>query len=60
MLEEEGNFRSSDGAADVSHAPVNSNTDGACENLSLGSAASCAILEYLDCNGGPDSLCQES
>ena len=44
----------------MSHAPVIGNTDDACENLSLSSAASCASLDHLDGNGGPDSLSQES
>ena len=32
----------SDGVADVNHIPVISTIDSSCENLSLGSAASCA------------------
>ena len=31
-----------------------------CENLSLGLASSCASLDYLDGDGGPDSLPQET
>ena len=50
----------SDGVADVNHVPVISTIDGICENLSLGSAASCASLNHLDCNGGPSSLAKES
>ena len=48
----------SDGVADVNHIPVISTIDGSCENLSLGSAASCASLNCLDCNGGFSSLSQ--
>ena len=43
----------------MSHAPVIGNTDDACENLSLASAASCASLDHLDGNGGPDSVAQK-
>ena len=39
---------SSDGVADVNHIPVISTIDGSYENLSLGSAASCASLNCLD------------
>ena len=46
----------SDGVADVNHIPVISTIDGGCENLSLGSAASCASLNHLGGNGGPYSL----
>ena len=42
------------------HIPVISTIDGGFENLSLGSTASCASLDHLDGNGGPDSLSQES
>ena len=49
-----------DSVADVSHTMVISTIDGGCENMSLGSATGCASLEHLDCNGGPDSLSQES
>ena len=41
------------------HIPVISTLDGSCENLSLGSAASCASLDHPDGNGGPDTLPQE-
>ena len=51
---------SSDGVADVNHIPVISTIDGSCENLSLGSAASCASLNRLDSNGDPYSLSKES
>ena len=51
---------SSDSVADVSHILIISTIDGGCENLSLGSAASCASLNHVDCNGGSDSLSQES
>ena len=39
---------SGDGVADVRHIPVISTVDGGCENLSLGSAASCASLDHPD------------
>ena len=50
----------SDGVADVNHIPVSSTVDRGCENLSLGSAASCSSLNYLGGNGGPYSLSKES
>ena len=43
----------------MSHIPVISTIDGSCEYLSLGSAASCASLDHLDGNGGPDSVAQK-
>ena len=51
---------SNDGVADMNHVPVISTIDGSCENLSLGSAASCASLDHLDGNGGPYSLSKEN
>ena len=39
---------SGDGVADVRHILVISTVDDDCENLSLGSAASCASLSHLD------------
>ena len=42
------------------HIPVISTIDSDCENLSLRSTGSCASLDHLGCNGGPDSLLQES
>ena len=50
----------SDGVADVNHIPVICTIDGGCENLNLGSAASCVSLNRLDGNGGPYSLSKES
>ena len=50
---------SSDYVADVNHILVISTIDGGSENLSFGSATSCASLNHLDCNGGPDSSSQE-
>ena len=50
----------SDGVADGNHIPVIITIDGGCENLSLGSAASCASLNHLGGNGGPYSLSKES
>ena len=38
------------------HIPVNITIDGDCENLSLGSAGSCASLDHPDCNRGLTSL----
>ena len=49
-----------DGVADMGHIPMISNINSGCENLSLGSAASCACLDHLDDNGGPNSLSEES
>ena len=53
-------FFISDGVADVNHIPVISTIDGGYENLSLGSAASCASLNNIGGNGGPYSLAKES
>ena len=44
----------------MKHIPVICAIEWGCENLSLGSAASCASLNHLDGNGGPDSLPQET
>ena len=44
----------------MNHIPVINTIDGGCENLSLGSAASCASLNHLGGNGGPYSLSKES
>ena len=49
-----------DGVADVNHILIINTIDGGCENLSLGSAASCASLNHLGGNGGPYSLSKES
>ena len=50
----------SDGVAEVNHIPVISTIDGGCENLSLGSAASCASLNHLGGNGGPFNSSKEN
>ena len=43
----------------MNHIIVISTIDGGGENLSFGSATSCASLNHIDCNGGPDSSSQE-
>ena len=42
------------------HIPVIYAIEYCCENHSLGSASSCASLDYLDGDGDPDSLPRET